>query len=705
MERRQQDDASATIKQRASDRKGSCADDCGQLDNIIGGFGKYQLMVFMFKILIGATSAFNNLGVTFFAPTEFIGFWCADAAGAALDATNSSALAHGQASPMLDMLLAAGPPAAGANRTTAGSLLESGHHVQLPPPTHTFVTENIRQLLGDFVFSQERGLKRQASAYSSDTPKGLRQECHYLSAIDNERHKCTAYKYDTGIWISTIIDEWDLVCDRALYISIAQSLYMAGFIVSYLVFGYISDRFGRWNSLVLGALIEILSGFGCAFAGSAGSFLAFRFLLGLGNAGRSSSSYLIMIEWTGQAWRMHISTLGSLGWVIGYCAMPWIVLFFLHFRHMQLFVCFYEFIFLLWLLRLPESPRWLLTHHRFGEAYEVLLNAAKFNGLIINDKQGGPASERPPAGLAGLAGSLSRPSPSGREADGQEAAASLSGHSDSEHSSLRPYTMEEFDLKFARLSGTISQKEFLKNEDRLSILDLFRWPNLRRYMFILAFAWAINSFIYYGIALRVGDFGAKNLFVSFTFAGATELPSIAFTMACMKFLPRRTTNIFLFSVIFLLCALQVPLKYYDLPWLQQITMMLAKLFNSCSFTCILYQTMELFPTSIRQTAYSSCSLAGRVGSILAPFIKELSQVTNALVPPIIYAVLSILEIFYIRYLPETQGSDLPDTLLEAESFKGTNRPAASNSRGPTDTNGKAAPEADDHHLSGTKMPV
>ena len=535
---------------------------------------------------------------------------------------------------------------------------------------------------------------------------------------------------------------------------------MAGFIVSYLMFGYISDRFGRWNSLMLGAFIEISSGFGCAFASSITQFMIFRFLLGLGNAGRSSSSYLIMIEWTGVRWRMHISTLGTLGWILGYCTMPWLGLFFLHFRHMQLFVCFYETVFLIWLLGLPESPRWLLTHRRFREARDVLFMAAKFNGLILkkidqNIKPRDILTTSPSSGYliqeeCSLSSSQSSDSsqcitatndsaichetkangdltrnlqvimateavdaermdvksceikqrrnslahasvddvppdmvPGKRSAYGFLMA--LCGPCTSwfcgegQAKEIKPYTVEEFESRFKRLITITEAKEFTKNEDRLSILDLFKWRNLRKYTFILAAAWAINSFIYYGIALRVGDFGSKNLFVAFTFAGATELPSIAFSMVAMKLLPRRTTNVVMFSTILLLCALQVPLRYYDCQWLQVVTMMLAKLFNSCSFTCILYQTMELFPTSIRQTAYSSCSLAGRIGSILAPFIKELSQLTNNLVPPIIYAFLSILEIISIRYLPETQGADLPDTLLEAEKFKGTDKVRRENS--------------------------
>lgn len=542
------------------------------------------------------------------------------------------------------------------------------------------------------MFSTERKYRHSLN-FDYDTPKNLRKECQFYSPNDNKSYKCTSYKYDTGIWISTIIDEWDLVCDRSWLISVTQSLYMAGFIISYLVFGYLSDRFGRWNSMLLGTAIEVLSGFGCALSGSMTSFMIFRFLLGLGNAGRSSSSYLIMIEWTGSNWRMHISTLGSLGWIVGYCLMPWIALFFLHFRHMQLFVCFYELLFVIWLLRLPESPRWLLTHRRFEEAYDVLLMAAKFNGLIKDDVIKSSDEVSSPSSVY----VVSESGGDAKKVNSQEKFATTtttnifcansqidiekdcctSNCNSATSGTLTPYTRREFDIKFKRLSNTISAKEFTKKEDKLSIFDLFKWKNLRKYTLILAFAWAVNSFVYYGIALNVGNFGAKNLFVAFTFAGVTELPSVAFTIICMKFLPRKTTNIFLFSTIFLLCALQVPLKYYDYQWLQQVTMMLAKLFNSCSFTCILYQSMELFPTSIRQTAYSSCALAGRIGSILAPFIKELSQKTSDMVPPVIYAALSIMEIIFIGNLPETKGTDLPDTLLEAEKFKGTDKTSKS----------------------------
>lgn len=536
-------------------------------------------------------------------------------------------------------------------------------------------TETIGDIFKGFIFNEERGLIRGSSNFSHETPDNLEKSCSYLSHVDKKQHKCETFRYDTGIWISTIIDEWDLVCDRAWLISFIQSLYMSGFIVSFLMFGYLSDRFGRWRSLLLGATMEVLSGFGCALSNSVTMFMVFKFLQGLGSAGRTSSSFLHLIEWVGTKWRMHASIMGSLGWVGGYCVMPWISAYFLHFRHMQLFICFYEIVFVLWLLCLPESPRWLLIHKRFDESYEVLLRAAKFNGLIREDEQmpmTGRTSNQQVDKLnaAAAAHELARINPVETNFNPDNGGLKNSSPS-GEYAPLQPYTIIEYNEKFQRLVHAVRSKEFTRNENKLSFIDLFKWKNLRKYTLILCLVYGCNSFIYYGFALSVGDFGGSNLFIAFTIAGLAEIPGMAFAIICMKILPRKTANLLIFVTTGLLCALQPPLKYYNQQWLQQATMMIAKIFNTSSFEVIRYQSMELFPTSIRQSAHSSFCLAGRIGSLLAPFIKELSQVTNSYVPPAIYAFLCFSTALLMRVIPETKGSDLSDTLLEAENFRGT----------------------------------
>lgn len=593
-----------------------------QMDELVGHFGRYQLLIFMFKILIGITSAFNNLGVTFYAPSDYVGYSCA--------------------------------------RPTASS---SGEPVFVNASARggALAFTSISQTLSDFVQNDQRGLKHQDPYFDFDRPKNLTKQCKpTFDGLNQSAQSCETYDYNTGIWISTIIDEWDLVCDRSWLISMTQSLYMGGFIISYSLFGFISDRYGRWRSLILGASIEMLAGFGCAFAPSIKLFMLFRFLVGLGNAGRSSSSYLVMIEWAGPKYRMHVSTLGSLGWVIGYCLMPWITLYFLHFRHMQLFVCFYELVFILWLLRIPESPRWLLTHRKFDQAYRVLKMAAKFNGLLVKKSAMKKVSGHYSANLADM--------------NGNSLDASLGA--------LEPMTKKQFKVKFEHLRNMIMAKEFTANENKLTLFDLLKMRNLRTYLLILFFFWSSNSFIYYGIVLRVSDFGSRNLFLSFSVAGLFELPAVAFTIIFMKLMPRGKSNLLIFLLTGALCALQIPLKYYEWRISQQTTIMLAKLFNSCAFSCVLYQTMELFPTSIRQTAYSSCSIAGRIGSMMAPFIKELAEVTNQYVPIVIYTLMSLASAVLVNRLPETKGADLHDTLMEAEKFEGTDgkEPAETRSR-------------------------
>lgn len=52
---------------------------------------------------------------------------------------------------------------------------------------------------------------------------------------------CIKYQYYSQ-FESTIISEWDLVCDRAWLAHLVQTLNMCGILVGSIVFGYISDR-------------------------------------------------------------------------------------------------------------------------------------------------------------------------------------------------------------------------------------------------------------------------------------------------------------------------------------------------------------------------------------------------------------------------------------------------------------------------------
>ena len=66
--------------------------------------------------------------------------------------------------------------------------------------------------------------------------------------------------YDHSVVTSSVVQEFDLVCQRSYLSSVFSSLYMLGALVGSYLFGWISDRSGRMNSLMMACLTCSLSG-------------------------------------------------------------------------------------------------------------------------------------------------------------------------------------------------------------------------------------------------------------------------------------------------------------------------------------------------------------------------------------------------------------------------------------------------------------
>lgn len=68
-------------------------------------------------------------------------------------------------------------------------------------------------------------------------------ETNITDVIENSTcySDCIKYQYYSQLE-STIISEWDLICDRAWLANLVQTLNMCGILVGSIVFGYISDR-------------------------------------------------------------------------------------------------------------------------------------------------------------------------------------------------------------------------------------------------------------------------------------------------------------------------------------------------------------------------------------------------------------------------------------------------------------------------------
>lgn len=72
---------------------------------------------------------------------------------------------------------------------------------------------------------------------------------------------CEQYEYDSkGVFKKTIVDAFDLVCDKSWLPSMTQSLHQVGYAISGIAFGIVSDRYGRFFCARIAIILEILAG-------------------------------------------------------------------------------------------------------------------------------------------------------------------------------------------------------------------------------------------------------------------------------------------------------------------------------------------------------------------------------------------------------------------------------------------------------------
>lgn len=66
--------------------------------------------------------------------------------------------------------------------------------------------------------------------------------CASNSSLDKCSSECTSWDYDTSVFSSTIISEWDLVCERAHLVNLSQTIFMFGILVGGVLFGSLADK-------------------------------------------------------------------------------------------------------------------------------------------------------------------------------------------------------------------------------------------------------------------------------------------------------------------------------------------------------------------------------------------------------------------------------------------------------------------------------
>nr|XP_022308955.1 organic cation transporter protein-like [Crassostrea virginica] len=228
--------------------------------------------------------------------------------------------------------------------------------------------------------------------------------------------------------------------------------------------------------------------------------------------------------------------------------------------------------------------------------------------------------------------------------------------------------------KVNQIKKEVDVSKIIREDDvgiRVILRELFHSKILMRRLFIVTANWVVAAFIYYGLTMNVGSLGG-NIYENFSLLILVELLGYS-----MIFLLNRTgrkyvllTSIFGCGAASIGSILLILFAENSLHWLHILLSLVSRFGIAVLFGVLYVYTGELFPTVIRSIVMGTVSVGARIGSIISPYLYDVSDgKLGKMIPLISYAVITItVGVCSIR-LPETNNRKLMETVAEVEIKK------------------------------------
>ncbi|XP_025726768.1 solute carrier family 22 member 14 isoform X1 [Callorhinus ursinus] len=181
----------------------------------------------------------------------------------------------------------------------------------------------------------------------------------------------------------SLVNEFDLVCGKDRDTEGVQTMLTAGLLIASLIFGFVSDKLGRYPTILMSLLGLAIFGFGAAFVNSFHQYLFFRFGVSQALVGYAISSLCLATEWLMGQHRAHAIILEHCFFSVGILFLTGLAYSLPHWRLLFLVGGAPVFLLISYIWIVPESPRWLLMKGKLEDAKQVLCYAASVNKKVI----------------------------------------------------------------------------------------------------------------------------------------------------------------------------------------------------------------------------------------------------------------------------------------------------------------------------------
>ncbi|XP_052828501.1 organic cation transporter protein [Octopus bimaculoides] len=461
--------------------------------------------------------------------------------------------------------------------------------------------------------------EEKCSVYNLDTKEGF----YTLPTSNSTKEPCNNGRKFYTEDMSTIVSEFDLTCERDWMRNIAFSTMFAGFMLGNLLFGVLSDKFGRFKTFCVAHLLLICCGFAKIYSPDFIVFIIFYFVEGVALSGTYIVLYTILIECVSQDYRTHLNFIMHAFFAVGEILLAGVAYVLRKWHHLLYAATIPHILIVIIALKyLPESPRWLLNEGRFASVEESFSRIARTNKKDNED-------------MIKLIRKLQRDAESKSEFDG-------------------------------KIIENVNHGNNRKVKDKTyTAIDLLKRPRRAMISINLWFNWFVNAMIYYGVTLNSVDMSG-NRYLNFLLMSAVEIPANILGHFTFKwFGHRKPLCLFLvFSGINCIVANFVAKVNF---WFPLILAVLGKLGTTAAFDGVFLTSAELFPTEVRNNGLSTALSLSRIGAILSPVILGLS-VYGSWIPLTVYGLFGITAGLLILLLPEMKDACLLQTLEDMDNL-------------------------------------
>ncbi|XP_074657474.1 organic cation transporter protein-like [Tubulanus polymorphus] len=459
------------------------------------------------------------------------------------------------------------------------------------------------------------------------------------SSGDNQTIPCNnGWVYYTD-YQSTIVTEWDLVCDRDYLPQMAQTIFVVGTLIGAGSLSPLADWLGRKTVHIGSQMAMAIVGIITIFSPNYVMFAVMRVITGALQQGVVLSTSVLLFELFPAEKRALCTLSISIFWAMSLVILATFGYFVRNWRYFQLLISIPSFIDLLGIWCFPESIAWLIGRGKFDEAERTIETAVKGAKIKI------PIS------------------------------ASLLKMAVPERPSLRRSSSEMSDLKRRssdpRRSSTQAPPEPDFEEKRETLLDVMKHPRLRWYSLIMCLMWFNVSMAYYGISLSATSL-VGNRYLNFGLVGVTEIPSYLLTLLVTTKFGRRIPSccVQVAGGIALIVVAFIPKTLSDgtslAPLIVTVTMV-GMLFESSAFSLAFLYGQEIYPTSTRNSGMGLSSVCARIGGMLAPFAGYMMTKIYWF-PGVFLGSVSIIIGLLVLYLPEPLGRPIPQKIADMDSW-------------------------------------